>query len=130
VRSAAAILLAASPLTRNQQRLAKDIVASAAFGVAGPAGTVTMAEFRYPPIAAAQLVRAGSPERALRAFMSKQTQGSPGLKVLLCRDAAGWFTGWYAEPLLEIDNLADLQGDAGRKRALWARISGIASAPE
>ena len=146
-RGAGVILLSSAPVARPHQRLARDIVQAAQRIRQQPDIAVDTVDYSYPMIPvkpampnpsglpdAARERTTGSPERALRAFVSAQLSrpvegkqasiGIPGL-VLLTHDLQSWFGSWLEEPHLYIDGLALLAGDGARKRHLWQQLRAL-----
>ncbi len=132
IRGSGVLLLTGAPLMKNLQRMAQDIVRAVMSLRRFSATDLQVIEYRYPPAADLGLDRVGSPDRALRAFLSVQRQiagidagsvaGHRGL-ILITQDANSLFRDWLSDPHEVIDDLANLAGDAARKRALWLRLS-------
>lgn len=140
VRGKGVVLLTRAPLLKNQQRMARDIVLAAMHVNRQPAIDLQVVEYRYPPAADLGQGRVGSPDRALRAFLSVQRQsaavddsgsggmssgsgGMNGVLILITDNAHSLFREWLTDPHVVIGDFHKLAGDAAQKRALWLRLS-------
>ena len=118
IRTSHAILISDPLDNPAHRRLAGDIAASVGIALRLPTEKARQLEFRFPQVEGA----GGDWRRSLAAFLTKQQAvGEPRL-LLLTRGARPRFEGWLEHPALEMDELAELATDAGRKRALWQQI--------
>ena len=127
------VLLTRGALLKNQQRMARDIVLAVMRIRRTSPVDVRVVDYRYPPAADLGAGRLGTPDRALRAFLSAQRQGvvdesenrdgERGGLILITESAHALFKDWLTEPHSVIPDLFSLAGDAAHKRALWLRLS-------
>lgn len=127
------VLLTRGPLLKNQQRMARDIVLAVMRIRRTATVDVRFVDYRYPPAADLGVGRMGTPDRALRAFLSAQRQGVTDQlesrdgdrdgQILITEDAHSLFKDWLMERHSVIPGLVSLAGDAAQKRALWRRLS-------
>jgi|GEM_PF-3335051 len=129
VRGTGVLLLTRAPLLKSQQRMAQDIVQAMMRVRRQLASDLQVIEYRYPPAADLGQARVGSPDRALRAFLSVQRQtaavdaGASGGLILITRNAQALFRDWLTDPHQVVGDLAGFAGDATQKRALWLQLS-------